>query len=557
MTQARVITMLIMAGSLLTGLAAQAADDNAWTIQKPAWEEKDEKAFSEFIQTLGEKGCLPGKRCTVDVILKSAANPWRATDPSGVTWKADCAKFPYLLRAYFAWKNHLPFSYVSDVDTADGSNKDLRYSPNGNVATQRTDVVQKSAQTSVNGVQAVQTMLNMVNSSRFRFHPDFDNKNNLFFDYYPVSIDRQNIKPGTVIYDPAGHVVVIYKIESDGRIRFFDAHPDNTVSRGVYGEKFQRSRPGMGSGFKNFRRIYLSEATRLSDGTLIGGKMVTWPNSQQPGFSKEQFYGTQPAAPTDASREVRDKAWKNGKFTYNGTTYPYYDYVRTRLAIGELKYHPVEEMVNAMDALCGDIQDRAGAVNEALLAKIHLKAQPAQLPNNIYGTSGEWETYSSPSRDARLKTSFRELLTNVQQMVEMYKQGSSRVIYEGTNLGADLREAYAEKAQSCAIEYTRSNGTKVSLNYDDVAERLFALSFDPYHCVERRWGATSPHELSSCGDGQNKQNWYNAEQRLRNQIDRTYDIKMNFTLEQLRSGAPGTGPANPPNIDLKGYLHTL
>ena len=32
-----------------------------------------------------------------------------------------------------------------------------------------------------------------------------------------------------------------------------------------------------------------------------------------------------------------------------------------------------------------------------------------KLPENIYGTTGEWELYASPSRDARLKAAFREL----------------------------------------------------------------------------------------------------------------------------------------------------
>ncbi len=38
-----------------------------------------------------------------------------------------------------------------------------------------------------------------------------------------------------------------------------------------------------------------------------------------------------------------------------------------------------------------------------------------------------------------------------------------------------------------------------------------------------------------------KQNWYIAEQNLRNQIDRTYDARMSFTLEELQTPGPGKG----------------
>jgi len=80
------------------------------------------------------------------------------------------------------------------------------------------------------------------------------------------------------------------------------------------------------------------------------------------------------------------------------------------------------------------------------------------------------------------------------------------------------------------------------------------MSFDPYQCVERRWGATDPVELSTCRDGNFKQAWYAAEQNLRNQIDRTYEAEMDFTLDELRTPGPGKGIAAPPDIDVRAYL---
>jgi len=94
----------------------------------------------------------------------------------------------------------------------------------------------------------------------------------------------------------------------------------------------------------------------------------------------------------------------------------------------------------------------------------------------------------------------------------------------------------------------------VPLGYSDVHDRLFDLSFDPYHCVERRWGATAPGELASCKDGSGKRAWYQAEQGLRNQTERTYDVRMDFSLAQLRSGVSGSGKATPPDIDVESLL---
>jgi hypothetical protein len=83
------------------------------------------------------------------------------------------------------------------------------------------------------------------------------------------------------------------------------------------------------------------------------------------------------------------------------------------------------------------------------------------------------------------------------------------------------------------------------------------MSFDPYQCIERRWAASDPRELSTCRDGATKQAWYAAEQNLRNQIDRTYDAEMDFSLDELRTPGPGKGVASPPDIDARAYLMSV
>ncbi len=81
------------------------------------------------------------------------------------------------------------------------------------------------------------------------------------------------------------------------------------------------------------------------------------------------------------------------------------------------------------------------------------------------------------------------------------------------------------------------------------ANRLFALSFDPYHCPELRWGAgagSAEYDAGVCS-ANGKLDWYNKEMSLRYAIDRQY-------------GAPtplGWGPSQRPDIHVPNLLDRL
>jgi hypothetical protein len=208
-----------------------------------------------------------------------------------------------------------------------------------------------------------------------------------------------------------------------------------------------------------------------------------------------------------------------------------------------------------VDSNCADLHYRADAVTLAIAAGVQNRGQPDRLPRNIYGTEGDWETYSTPSRDARLKTAFKELRDSTQRFVEMYERGGDpHLVYTGNDLVTDLVATYDRHAAACSITYVKSDGVPVTFGYEAARKRLFAMSFDPYHCIEHRWGASEPAELGSCRDGQTKRAWYVAEQYLRNQIDRTYDAEMDFALDELTGPGPGKGVAQPPDTDTRGYL---
>jgi hypothetical protein len=143
------------------------------------------------------------------------------------------------------------------------------------------------------------------------------------------------------------------------------------------------------------------------------------------------------------------------------------------------------------------------------------------------------------------------------RLIQMWINRDERVSYDGLDLKEDLQKAYEYGRSTCTAVYRNSGGKNVTLHFDDVVKRLFKLSFDPYHCIERRWGATSDEELATCPDPSSKTRWYEAEQRLRNQVDRTYDARMDFTVSDLERKVVGSGADTPPDIDVKAVIDNM
>ncbi len=526
-------------GEVIDPLLYRTPEGFRWRITKLEWSERDEQAFGEFITAIGESDCRTFDRC-----LKGPWNIYRASDPKGMFFFADCADLPYALRAYFAWKNGLPFSYASGV-AAVGRSRDLRYSRYGNYVFARTDVAPPIEGAYPNARSVFNALTNVISSAMYRFAPE--RRHGELFDFYPVGIAPGAVRPGTVIYDPNGHVAVVYSVDEEGRIRFIDSHPDNSLTRGSYGKRFVRATPPMGAGFKNWRPIRLVGAEQGADGTWYGGHVAVAADAELPDWSDEQFFGTAVPRPTQ---------WMAATFTYDGQRLDYYDYVRQAVAGGNVRYDPVDETRLMVRELCDDLHYRAQSVDIAVKAGLNARAQPARLPHNIYGTSGDWETYSTPSRDARLKTSFVELRDQIMRFLAMEKAGNPKLAYSGANLARDLKAAYGEEAAACKIVYTASDGSARHLTFEEARARIYDFSFDPHHCPERRWGARGDAELATCPDGAQKRAWYDAQRRLRNQTARAYDVAMSFTLADLRAGVSGSGRNVPPETDVMTVLES-
>ena len=474
---------------LLLFFAASKADASAWKLAKNFWTEEDEKLYEHFVESLCDS-----KYSNLNKFIRDPkANPLYGEDDKTFDLKPDCADLPYLVRAYVAYKLRLPFNFTSAIR---GKGGDQRYSKENRPTAFKNQSQYKSAQSLFYNVL-------LINSGYFRIPADSD-----LSDHYPVKITKKSIVPGTIYYDPNGHVALVGKVAENGRIRMIDAHPDKTISKPWFGTKFNKGSKDNGGGFKRWRPI-----RALSD-----DQIVTTKNHNIYDYSNTDQY---------------KKSYGQRKKNLN-----YHEYVRESLSDNR-KSDPLKEFAFMMQELYEDIVYRSVAVELAVKGNKQ-DAAPGALPYNIYGTDGIWEEYSTPSRDARLKVAFQEFYYNTQVIIS----NISKTNYEQARKVAWAMVAqYDDLSSHYDIYYQNSLGKQVLLSFDEVLKRLFALSFDPYHSVELRWGARG-EELQSARDDETKLRFYNLEQRLRNNTERVYG----------RSTPLSFGPDAPPEVNIRNWL---
>lgn len=478
------LTLLIIGSSMVEAAA--------WKLSRNLWSEEDEKVYSKFVEAICDS-----KYSNLNRFIKDPkANPLYGEEDKKFNLSPDCADLPYVLRAYVAYKLRLPFSYTASIS---GKGGDQRYSK-GNKPTSFKD------QDYFSSPQNLFSQVTLINSGYFRMAADSQDS-----DHYPVKISKKSIVPGTVYYDPDGHVAVVAKVTEDGRVRVIDAHPDRTISKPWFGAKFTRGSKTNGGGFKKWRPISYTS----------GGTTVRTRNHNISDYSAEDQF--------QKSYSFRGKSGLG-----------YHEYIRQALTDENRGSDPVRDFAFMMQDLYEDISYRAVAVEIAVEKGIHLKPHPGSLPWNIYGTDGLWEEFSTPSRDARLKVAFREFYDRSRQMVIEQEQLDPAAARE---LAARLLQKYDQLSGQLQIAYVNSAGRKVTLSFADVNARLFDLSFDPYHSIEFRWGARGD-ELASAGDGETKRRFYDNERRLRNQLERAYNQATPLNM----------GPENPVDVDIRGWL---
>lgn len=526
-----------------------------WLLTKTAWTAEDEANYSNFVRAMGRSGCR-----TVESCMRGAWNPYRSSDPSPQEYKfwSDCADWPYFLRTYFAWKNGLPMAISQGMvqlpltaeqqkTIDDGTQKaqtDVRYSWNGNKPSRRLRLPYDNGQ-ATNFFQIHTTVQNSIHTASLRVDPRTN-----FGDLYSPAIRPGAIRPGTVVYDPSGHVGVVYDITPDGQVMVFDALIDNksiSPRRPYSSDFYKRSRLSHGSWLANFRPVVIEGASYDQySRSYVGGRMRVLSNQEIPDFSLEMFG-------TTTSSDGRSAYVVDGK-----TTNSFQEFLRRRMFTGRYQLDVINEFKIRMKLICDDFGSRISLVQDATIKGVALQPHVDVLPNTIYGGHGDWDLYSTPGGDVRRRNSVNSAVEYAKELKGHVDRGNQEYGYSGNDLKADMIKAAKDTLNSCAITYKNSAGKNVKVSLDNLLRRMPYMSFSPWHCVELRWGATSREELATCPDLNDpvKARWYKAQQTLRNQMARDTNIFTGYSLDELEQKAPSLGPARAENFNLIQRMET-
>ncbi|MGE0633390.1 MAG: hypothetical protein AB7O96_13345 [Pseudobdellovibrionaceae bacterium] len=546
-----------------------------WKVTKTEWTTQDEAEFSQFIVDIYKSGCKD-----VDDCIKGSGNKYYKPElEKDVYLYADCGRSPLFFRAYFAWKKGLPFSFVdkktgNPEDVAEWMQKEMtkpvnpnpnpnprdfpiRYTKNGNIMQTRLDIpfpdTAPPERRMTRFYQVADYLFRKVESGNYRF--DYTKVSPVEPDFYSVRVQKGSIRPGTTYYDPNGHILMVAEILSDGRIRFIDSHPGNSVSRPTFGVGHKFGRPATASGFKNHRPVKLVNARKRSDGSYAGGQVVPLKNDQIYDFSPDAMWGTIP----HPNNKWSGSFYNDGSFEVGGTRVGFHEWVELSLSQQSIAKDPIVEFRNQLTTFCDSVVTRQKDVADATeREKLHLTPHPVRLPKTVHDGLPEiplWYDLSSPARDLRTRLAANGLMAKVKQMLQRHKSGSALISYSGTQeqLRADLLAVAEDINRSCQLGYTNSKGQNVPMTIMDVIKRAPKMSFDPYHCPERRWGATNPAELATCEETADSAAWYEAQQIFRNKLDTEALFDDPFTLQDLQK--KNAGRAKPDlSFDLERML---
>ena len=482
----------------------------AWQVEN-AWDEQAEQEFAEWVEAIGTAREQRGFRLATG-LRNPEINPLHTEEDNDLRFEADCATLVYSMRAYFSYKTRRPFSFQA--------NKERRYK-----AGNRPREIRDFSQYPDFG-RLFRSAMSSVSSGHFRMHAELEGT-----DTYPIDVTADSIRPGIIYYDPRGHVLIVYRVDREtGDIFMLDGHPDGTMTRKRLVTTFPRGSAKYGGGFRAWRPYHVE----VLDQETGAFKMVRSLNKDSQHYS--------------ASAQYRRS------FTVDGIELGYHEWVRAMVRKDGVYTRPLAEFGRRMDGICTDLRARQVAVDRAVDAGLHRKDHPGKLPRNIYRAAGEWQAHSTPGIDTKIRSQVVELRDFVIEAMEMASAGDARLKFDGSavDLYAEFDFAWSQylSAPECTVTYAGSDGTDVELNVGQVLDRLFALSFDPYHCPELRWGfSTTANDdgtagTTACADGKTKLSWYKKEQRLRNR-----------TWMQLRRSTPlHRGPKRAPKANIPGLF---
>jgi hypothetical protein len=294
-------------------------------------------------------------------------------------------------------------------------------------------------------------------------------------DLYPVPLNQDALRPGTVYADPYGHLLVIVRrvaqtADTAGVILAVDGQPDGTVARKRFWRGnflFAQDRALGGPGFKRFRPVVADRNGGLR--RLTNDEIAKHP--QYGDFSLQQ-----------ARLSIED----------------FYDRMDDVLSPAPLD--PLRAMKEAITSLEEQVKARVTSVENGRKWQSGARGD-ATMPDGaaIFETTGAWEDFATPSRDLRLLIALdvvRFFPDRVTRRPERYAMPKDRSV---ADVKAELDRVLAAELGARKFSYTRSDGSAWTLALRDVIDRTKALemAYNLNDCVEARWGAPEKSEESA------------------------------------------------------------
>lgn len=447
-------------------------ETGAWEVRR-SWDPHMEDLFSVFIARLFyvQPGENDGWRPLHEVLREPSRNMFHdmfGWDEDSRTWYGgvqligDCGDAPYLLRAYFAWKMGLPFIFNrctrGEKETGPKCNARL------DNLTDDYDYVKDPVE---RFNKFAWYRVNMgVHSGNGRTFPDETRS-----DFYPIELRRENLRPGIVFVDSAGHYIVVTQLQRQtkstmGALFGVDAHPDHTVTPKQFAPgSFVFNPEVITDGFKAFRpavyedgeiRFLTNEELRAQHGFMV-------PSDEQAKITSSEAF-----------------------------------YQRVGKLLNPEPVDPVDVLEEKIQVLKQLTRERVQAirVGEQFMRKRNWADIGMPEGKSIFQTSGAWEAYSTPARDMRYLIAVDDVLTLPNRILENPELYALPANFDRDRLEERFETRLDEMLQSEAFEYRRSDGSKWGLRLSDVVARLKALEmgYNPNDCPEVRWGAPDGSE---------------------------------------------------------------
>ena len=373
-----------------------------------------------------------------------------------VIMEPDCADNPFFLRAYFAWKLGLPFGFHICDRGYLGKNPGT-----GQWVTNETSTSKSNPVLAFNSF--LRRMMDGVHSGTARTSLDNDNS-----DYYPVSLSREALRPGTVYADPYGHTFILVSWlpqtkNHPGVLLAVDAQPDKTIAIKRFWKGnflFNTSEVVGEPGFKAFRPI-IYESGKLS---LMKNEEL---NSSVgfTAFSLEQ-------------RKMEPEVF----------------YLAMERLINPEPLDPEAALQNLIQALHEQLLVRVKSVANG---EAYLKAHPGKVipmpsnANGVFQTGGLWEDFSTPNRDLRLLIAMDAVLGFPERVANSPEDFKISNFNSSENIKNKLQTLLDKKVSELTISYTRSDGSTQELTLAEILSRrdAFEMAYNPNDCIEIRWGA--------------------------------------------------------------------